>query len=205
MQALQESRFVISASWQEYLKYLEAVGDRPIRVTFDRGRLELMSPSPAHERAKKLLATLLESLLSDWDIDYEALGSTTFRREDLEKGLEPDECYWFLHAAQARKLVDLDLSRDPAPELVIEVEITSSVLNRLSLFHSMGVAEIWRLTRKGELIALGWAREGYEVLPVSAVIVGLPVSAMSRFLKPRDCPRPQLIREFLTWARAYRQ
>ena len=204
MVAHHESRFFISATWQEYLKYLEAVGDRPIRVTFDRGRLELLSPSPAHERAKKLLATLLEALLADWNLDYEALGSTTFRREDLERGLEPDECYWLREAAYVRTLLELDLTRDPAPELVIEIEITSSILNRLSLFHAMKVTEIWRLTRKGELVVLGWTPEGYAVLPLSAVVSGLPASAISQFLEPRDCPRPQLIREFLNWARPYR-
>jgi Uma2 family endonuclease len=203
MLALEDNRFVTSASWDEYSKFLAAVGDRPIRVTYDRGRLEIMSPSPAHEKAKKLLATLLESILADWDQDYEALGSMTFRREDLDRGLEPDECYWFKKTLAVRDLEEFDFTRDPAPELVIEVEITSSVINRLGLFHALGVDEVWSLTRKGELLVLSWQEDGYHESPVSRVLAGFPAPQMVRWLQPGELTRPQLVRACVQWARPF--
>ena len=204
MLTVSENRFVTSATWQEYEKFLEAVGERPIRLTYDRGRLEIFSPSLDHKKAKSLLGTLLEALLFDWDRDYEAGGSTTFRRQDLDRGLEPDECYWFEQARAIRKVGTIDLARDPAPELVIEVEITCSVLNRLGLFHSLGVAEIWRLTQVGQMVVLGWSEAGYQVLPVSRVLAGFPVPELTQWLDTSERTRPQLLREFLRWARAYK-
>src|SRR5205814_3142396 len=81
-------------SWDFYERVLEEIGDRPIRVTFSEGSIEIMSPLPEHERTKKIIARLLELLTLELDIPLECFGSTTFRREDKQKGLEPDECYY---------------------------------------------------------------------------------------------------------------
>jgi Uma2 family endonuclease len=194
------NRFLLTVSWGEYLKFLDALGDRPIRVTYDRGSMELMSPTADHEFKKKLLANLLEALLVEWDLDFAALGSTTFRREDLDRGLEPDECYWILQVQEMRYVKHLDLSIHPVPELAIEVEVHHAVINRLGILHSMGFPEIWRLTRQGHLVCLLWDEQGYTESPVSRFLPGLPVSEIDRFLERSDCPRPRLVREFISWA-----
>src|SRR3954464_10944308 len=79
--------------WEGYSKVLEAVGERPIRLTYDRGNLELMSPFPVHEIYKKCFGFLLLVLAEELDIPVKGCGSTTFRRQDLDRGLEPDECF----------------------------------------------------------------------------------------------------------------
>lgn len=198
--ALDNNRLVIDASWEEYEKFLEAVGNRRIRVTFDRGQLELMAPLPSHERPKKLLATLLEALLVDLGLDFEALGSSTFRRRDLDRGLEPDECYWIKHALDVRGLERLDFEVHPPPDLVLEVEVTHSVLDRLGIYHALKVPEVWRYTREGELQALHWSSSGYLEARSSLAFPGLPVHEVASLLKG-DSPRPQLVRDFLSWAR----
>ena len=43
-------RFVLhNVSWEQYGKFLEAIGENHVRVTYDRGSLELMSPLPIHD------------------------------------------------------------------------------------------------------------------------------------------------------------
>ncbi len=81
------------ASWELYEKLLRDIGQRPIRVTYDQGRMEIRSPLPEHEKPKKLLGRMIEALTVELDMPVASLGSTTFRRREKAKGLEPDECY----------------------------------------------------------------------------------------------------------------
>src|SRR5438552_66424 len=83
-----------NASWDLYTKLLRDIGDRPVRITYDRGRLEIMSPLPEHEDPKKVIGRLIEMLTYEMDKPMKSLGSTTFRRKDKAKGLEPDQCYY---------------------------------------------------------------------------------------------------------------
>ncbi|MEW6277545.1 MAG: Uma2 family endonuclease [Candidatus Eremiobacterota bacterium] len=121
---LSTDRLVIQASWEEYTRFLEAVGERRIRLTCDRGTLELVTPSPLHERRKSLLGLLVEAAMEELEIDYVHGGSTTFRREQLDRGMEPDECYWIANYERVRDCLDIDLDVHPPPDLAIEVEVT---------------------------------------------------------------------------------
>src|SRR5437016_4133384 len=107
------------ATWDLYEKLLRDIGNRPIRVTYDEGRMEIMSPLPEHERPKKLLAQMIEALTFELDMPRTSLGSTTFRRREKAKGLEPDECYYFRDEQKMRGKNRLDLRKDPPPELVV--------------------------------------------------------------------------------------
>ena len=131
-------------SWDFYERTLKAVGERHIRVTFDEGRLELMSPLPEHEVGKRAVGRLIEQLTLELDLPIASFGSTTFRRKDRNKGAEPDECYYFRHEAQMRGRKRLNLKRDPAPELVVEIDITSPSVPREPIYAALGVPEIWR-------------------------------------------------------------
>src|SRR5436190_459799 len=94
-QAPVEQRFLLSGiDWSSYVGFGELLGERHVRLTYDRGSLELMTLSPKHEHGKRLLGRLVETLTEELDIGIASYGSMTFRREDLERGLEPDECYW---------------------------------------------------------------------------------------------------------------
>jgi hypothetical protein len=76
-------------------------------------------------------------------------GSTTFRRRDLQRGLEPDQCYYTVNAHRMQGPRELDLSVDPPPDLALEVDFTSSSLDRMSIYAALGVAEVWRWTTAG--------------------------------------------------------
>jgi len=119
-----EQQFTLTdISWDGYETILNLLGDRPVRVTYNRGILQLMILSYAHERYKKLLARLLETLTEELDIPIEAGGSTTLKRQALERGLEPDECFYIQNQARIRGKQVIDLNQDPPPDLVIEIDI----------------------------------------------------------------------------------
>ena len=140
-----EQRFVLrDANWQTYQSMLTTAGDRPIRITYDRGSPEIMSPSVLHERLKKLLDRLLLVLSEELEIPLRSQGSATFNKESLDRGLEPDECHYIQNESKIRGRDDVDLSVDPPPDLAVEIDITSSSINRLEIYAALGVPEVWR-------------------------------------------------------------
>ena len=97
------------ASWELYERLLREIGNRPIRITYDNGRMEMMSPLPEHEAPKKIIGGLIEMLCFQLRIPLICLGSTTFRRKIKAKGLEPDECYYIQNEPRIRGKKQINL------------------------------------------------------------------------------------------------
>jgi len=177
-------RFVLGCvRWEEYEKFLDAIGERRIRATYDRGTLELMTLSPLHERYKSLFGHLFFVLMEQLDIPVTALGSTTFRSQAAERGLEPDLCYYLASGARVRSWWTLDLAVDPPPDLAIELDLTTSCLDRIAIYASLRVPEVWRL--HGERLDVHRSRPGggYEILPRSVELPFVPVEDIPALLR----------------------
>jgi Uma2 family endonuclease len=171
-------------SWNFYELLLKELGDRPIRVTYDRGRLEMMSPLPEHEDVKKTIDRLILGISMETGIEFKSLGSTTFRRRDRDRGLEPDECYYFKEHKRMRGRNRLNLKKDPPPELVVEVDITHRSIAREPVYASLGVREIWRWDGR-RLQCLELVAGEYRVRERSLVFPFLVVSELTRFVQMR--------------------
>jgi Uma2 family endonuclease len=140
-----EQRMLISdVSWDFYVAFCEEIGERPLRLTYSDGMLEIMITKAPHEFYRKMLAKLIETIVLERDLPVRSGGSMTFQRKDLEKGFEPDDCWWIEHEAEVRAKKEFDFRRDPPPDLAIEVEISRSLVNRVGIFAAMGVKELWR-------------------------------------------------------------
>jgi len=141
-----ENRVLLrNVSWETYERLLaENVNVAGTRFFYDEGNLEIMVVYIGHEMPNRTLARIAEITALETGRDFTASGSTTFKREDLEKGFEPDSSFYFRHAAAIRGKDKTDLATDPPPELIIEVDITSSSLNHFPLYAAIGVSEIWR-------------------------------------------------------------
>ena len=107
--------------WEGYQTLLRMLGERPVRVTYDRGNVELMTTSPIHEIYKHLLGRMVDTIGEELDIPMFGQGSTTFNREDVDRGLEPDECYYIANAGRVADRSQLNLETDPPPDLAIEM------------------------------------------------------------------------------------
>ena len=197
------NRFLLkNISWQTYealLKDLES--QRGIRLTYDRGLLEIMTPLAPHERNSRLIGRLVEALTAELNIEICSLGSLTCKREDLARGLEPDECYYIQNEPVIRSLEQIDLNQDPPPDLAIEIDITSSSINRLALYASLGVPEVWRYDGSRLII---YQLEGgeYKVCDRSSTFPLITSSEIIRFLELRKSNgETALIRLFREWVR----
>lgn len=137
---------VDNVDWKSYSRFLYLFAERPgYRLTYDRGRLEIMSPSPEHELDGEFLGRLTHTLTEELGVPVRSGGSTTLRRRRHHRGLEPDSCFWIANELVMRGKRTLDLRIDPPPDLAIEVDVSSSSLNRMSIYAALGVPEVWRL------------------------------------------------------------
>ena len=188
-------------SWGSYEKLLKEIGDRPLRVTFDEGSLEIMSPLPEHERPKRFIGRLLEMLAFELDMPVTCFGSTTFRRRDKQKGLEPDECYFFENEAKARGLKRWNPKSDPSPDLVVEVDIFSRSIDREPIYAALGVPEIWRYDGR-RLQCLQLTGDHYSVRRCSKVFPFLEVAQLQQFIAQLpEKDENTILREFLSWVK----
>ncbi len=150
---VQQRVILPGVSWETYERLLVDFQDsHAAHFAYDQGKLEIMVLSAEHEEDKDVLTLLVNVLAEEMDIDVRSFGSTTFQREDLERGFEPDACFYIAHESQVRGKKKLDLAIDPPPDLVIEIDITSPSLDKFSIFAAMRIPEVWRYD--GELLTI---------------------------------------------------
>lgn len=189
-------------SWATYEALIHDLESEPgKRLTYDQGILEIMVPLAPHEGYKKLMGRLVEVATEEAGVEIRSLGSTTWRRENLHKGLEADECYYIQNEQAVRGKSNIDLMTDPPPDLAIEVDNTSSSMNRLDIYAALGVPEVWRYD--GETLTIYRLVEGnYNPQEISDVLPLLKRSDILRFLQvSQTMGETSWIREFRQWVR----
>jgi Uma2 family endonuclease len=187
-------------SWKAYEALLECWADRPVRLTYDRGRLEIMSPLRKHEKPGAFLKQMIELFTLGMKIPRETGGSMTFRKEAAQRGLEPDGCYWIQNVEAVRGTEEFDGQVDPPPDLVIEIDITSSSLDRMSIYAALGVPEVWRFD--GVELTVNLLQHGqYIPSEQSLALPGLPLGVVRRFLDRRTEDEVTLLSSFQAWVR----
>ena len=192
---LEKSQAVVlhNVSWNSYKTISNTLQDEtPAHFTFDRGKLEIMVLSLKHENLKKILAMLFERLCESLEIEIFAGGSTTFQREDLERGFEPDECYYVQNAEWMRGKDDVNLDFDPPPDLTIEIDVKHSSINRMNIFAAIGIPEVWRYDSK-KLTFYLLENKQYKVSETS---LALPVES-AKLLKLIEVGKNSTRKEFL--------
>lgn len=157
-------------SWETYQALVRELESQPSkRLTYDKGLLEIFMPLPPHEKNKKYLARFVEIITEELDIEICSLGSCTWSRKDLAKGIEPDECYYIQHEAAIRGKMAIDLTLDPSPDLAIEIDITSPSIPRLPIYCALGIPEVWRFDGEA-MVLLALVNGEYQAVPTSIAL-----------------------------------
>ena len=134
-------------TWEQYEAIGDALQDRAgLRLTYDSGRLEFMTTSPRHEVYKHWSGRLLETVAEEMSIAVWPAGNMTFRRRDLAAGLEPDECYWIAHEPEMRGKLEWDPTRDPPPDVVMEIEVSRKALGAWPFSQLCACRKFGRMT-----------------------------------------------------------
>ncbi|MDH6060245.1 Uma2 family endonuclease [Chrysosporum bergii ANA360D] len=189
-------------SWAEFEAILQELGEhRGGRVVYYQGVLEIRMPLPEHEKVKILIGEFVKILLDELEIDWEPYGSTTFKRQEMATGLEPDDCFYIQNAARMIGKNRLNLSVDPPPDLAIEIDVTSKT--QLSAYLALGVPELWCYADTQLQIFL--LHEGeYVQVENSPTFADLPViEGILQFLNLSDTDgASQARRAFRQWVRS---
>ncbi len=153
-------------------------------VTYDSGVMEIMTTGDKHGRAKTALASVIETYALEADVPVTGMGAVTCKREDLDKGLDPDECYYVNSPLppMPAESEPLDLQAFPPPDLAIEIDVSRSSIPKQPIYAALGVAEVWRYS-SGRLIYLGLNASGkYSPIDQSIAFPNLPLEKVNEFL-----------------------
>lgn len=187
--------------WETYQQLAADLDEQPVRLAYDQGMLEIMTPSFEHERFNRLLADIAQAIAFGKDFAIEPAGSTDFSREDIERGFQPDSCFYLgdnVEAIKGKKR--LDVSSDPPPDLVIEVDVTSRSLDKLPLYATIGVPEVWRFSLDRILV---YRLDGttYQEVPSSTVFAGVSATDILTFIHQAEAmSRKALFFHIMRWA-----
>lgn len=190
-------------SWRTYESLLQDyITTSAPRFSYDRGVLEIVTLSADHEEANRTLALLVELVAGTRAITVRNVGSMTYRREDLERGFEPDSSFYIQNEERVRGLAQIDSSLYPPPDLVIEIDVSRSSLDKLAVYAQMGVPAVWRFD--DGVLAIGILVAGrYEESHASSVLPLLTRDIVDHWLaESRSRRRPDWMWAVLDWARA---
>jgi Uma2 family endonuclease len=188
------SPLVHDVSWPAYERILSAFGDRRFRHTYSEGELEMMSPSEEHEWLKEFVGRLIELAAFQLKTPIKCLGSTTQRHEKLAKGLEPDLSYYVQHEKSERGRQQSGSPNKPPPDLVVEIEITHRVIDRMDVYAALGVPEVWRYS-DGSIAFFVLEKGGYQPIVKSKALPALESIAIDALLQRLDNDDEQSILE----------
>ncbi len=186
-------------SWQTYESLLAEAGDqRSSLFSYSQGVLEIIMPSDLHETINCLLKRIVTALTEELDLKIKGFGSTTLNREDLQQGAEPDSCFYIQNVDRILGK-RLDISTDPPPDLVIEVDITSSSSNRFVVYTQLGIPEVWRYRSQTVQIYQLQNRE-YIACDRSPTFPILSVAMLNQFLQMSETEDDNaIIRSLRQW------
>lgn len=187
--------------WQAYQQIRQALEERSVaRLTYDRGSLEIVMPLEIHEFSSRMIGLFIRILVVELGLKIKTLGSTTLDREDLDRGAQPDNGYYIQNYAEVAGR-DIDLSQDPPPDLVVEVDISHSDLDKNQLYAAMGVGEFWRFNGR-ELRIYGLEEDGqYQELETSPTFPLIEKADLYRFLAAAKLDEVEAEIGFRAWVR----
>jgi Uma2 family endonuclease len=192
---LAEQRTLLeNISWQTFETLLKEIGDnRGYRIAYDEGKLEIMAPLFEHENYKSNFGNFIVALAEELGIEIKSAGSTTLKLKNVKKGIEPDNCYYIQNEPAVRGRQELDLA--------IEIDITSSSLNKLAIYSALRVPELW-LYNGRVLKFYQLASEEYVECKFSVAFPFVSSTEIGRFFEQsKTMGEIALLKSFRVWVR----
>jgi Uma2 family endonuclease len=180
---LPEKRVVLrNLSWQSFEQILQALGaKRSAQLTYYQGNLEIMTPLEEHEHSSSLIDDFVKVITEEQNLEIKSLQSTTLIKPELKVGAEPDQCYYLANEPTVRGKT-VDLRTDPPPDLIVEVDITHTDIDKDALYAELGVPEFWRYN--GSVLRIFQLIQGqYREVEASPSFPNIPKEELYQFLR----------------------
>lgn len=190
-----EKRIVLpGVSWQQFETLLDELGsERTARLTYDRNKLEMMTPLEEHERCSRLIESLILVIADEMEMEIHSIGSVLLKRPDLRCVAQPNSSYYLTEKVRLSKRAELDLNQTPPPDLAVEVAISKSSLNTFGIYAALGLPEVWQYwttvgdnVLKGDLLIYQLQNGHYVERPTSPMFPFLPAKRVLEFLDQSD-------------------
>jgi Uma2 family endonuclease len=202
---LAEQRVILSnISWQTFEQLLKELGDnRASRLAYDEGILEIMTPLGRHENNNRFIDDLIRAIADELDLNLKKFGSLTLKRSKKLKGAEPDSCYYLQNEPLVRSKQEIDLDKDPPPDLVLEIDITSGSLDKRPIYAAIGVPEFWHYDgNKLQVFVLQQSTGEYQSVSQSPTFPWMPLDVIPRFIRQSLVDgETATLRAFRAWVR----
>ena len=200
---LAETRTLLTnISWQTFKTMLAEMGSqRQNRIAYELGMVEIMTPLMPHENSNRLIEVFIGVMCEELGLEIKRTGSLTLTRDDLKRGGEPDSSYYIQNESLVRNKENIDLAIDPPPDLVLEVEYSSSAINKLALYASMKIPELWRFN--GSILQVYiLADRQYTEVEFSPTFDPIPAKEITHFLQQAKIKGENTTtRDFRTWVK----
>jgi Uma2 family endonuclease len=203
-----DQRIVIQrVSWDLYDRLSEAIGEEQhVRLAYDGEDLEIMTTGPVHEDYKEMLGQIVATVSKTLGIPRKKLGETTWKRPEIARGIQADQCYYFdaakIAAARvARRRKSNYVADYPNPDLAIEIDLSRPTVDRSGIYGALQVVEVWRFD--GESIVIEQLQADLSYAP-NQVSLFLPLRSQDvrRWLVEEDSEdEPAWERRLDEWAR----
>jgi Uma2 family endonuclease len=198
---LPETRTLLrNISWQTFKIMLAETGNqRHNRIAYESGTVEIMTPLMPHENSNRMIEVFIGVMCEELGLELKRTGSLTLTRDDLKRGAEPDSSYYIQNESLVRNQENIDLTTDPPPDLVLEVEYSRSAIDKLMLYASMEVPEVWRFNGD-QLQVYTLAEQKYTEVELSPTFHPIPIKAITRFLQEvKTKGEIAVTRDFRAW------
>src|SRR5215831_2346428 len=194
-----------NVSREGYERLLSELGDDSrVRLTYDNGRLEIMSPSDKHEYLKSLLGHLMGVLTEELDLKYVSIGSTTLRRGQAPQGTEPDDCFYITNADRVIGKGEIDLNIDPPPDLAVAIDISNRSQTKFPIYANLGVPEIWQF-KDSQTRFYRLTEKGYQEISASDLFPFLTSDVVNELLNQEYIQDFNMLkRKFRKWVKKHR-
>jgi len=192
-------------SWDTYEKVVTDLGDTSsVRLTYEDGVLGIMRPSAEHEMWNRQIERLIGIALLETGTNARFLGSTTFKHPEESCGFEPDSCYYIRRFSQVKGLQKIDLSQHPAPDLVVEINVSQPLKSdRTGLFARLGIPEVWYFS-DNQLKIFHLLEGTYQERESSLALPILTARVLNEFLaKLLETEDISLFQDFQSWVRSH--
>ena len=199
---IEQRVFLRGVSWEIYEGLMNAHEDSGApRFTYDSGQLEIYMPSQKHEKTAEFLADIVKAVADESGLEVLSLGSTTFKKEEAKRGVEPDGCFYLQSYDAVFGQDKIDLARFP-PDLAVEIDVTSPSLDRFPIYADFRVPEIWRYVK--DTVEIYVLRGGqYVAARQSAALPIVTADALTRFLAASQTEKRSVwLKNIRAWLRA---
>lgn len=194
----------IKVPWAVYETLVETLGDDShVRLTYDGEYLEIMSPGGPHDFLSSLIGNMILAIRDEWPIEITGYQTTTFKAAKAERGFEGDQSFYVGDIEnRIRDVWNPDISTDPSPDLVLEVDITHKNADKLAIFLRLRVPEVWLYTTKA-FLWYALVGDAYVPITTSRMVPGLPlVELANRLAVAQPGKTKAFIAEWRQWLRA---